>query len=377
MATQYDPTTFGWQNFYSAVLQSDITSGSLTLTLDTVPSSTSGILVIEPDSATNREVIFYTSKGASTITCPSDGRGWGGTTAVAHLTGSTVIMADVKSFFEGLGNGTLSSDPLRTALFYDYIVSGGVVAQSAGLVGTFSDIVFYLSGRRYAGTSIANKTYTASKDTYVDITGNSDGTVTVTYTEVANNAASPALSTNNLRIAVVTTNGSTITNVNQGQETQIIPIASSIAYSVTDSLGNLICPRDPNRKILSVRQIYSTYTSGSGATPVQVPGLSCPVIVPTGRKVRISLYAPSFSTSVGPAAALLGIWDGVVNSGTLLNTAQVSSTSNGYAWGVIAQIVITPSTTNKTYNAGISAASGNPSISAGSTSPAYLMVELV
>lgn len=215
MATQYDPTIFDYQNFYSAVLQSDITSGSLTLSLDTVPSVSSGILVIEPDSATNREVIFYTSKGASTITCPSDGRGWGGTTAVAHLTGSTVIMADVKSFFQGLADGTLSKDPLRTALLTNFVVSGGVVAQSAGLVGTFSDIIFYLAGRRYSGTSIANKTYTASKDTYVDITGNSDGSVSVTYTEVANNAAAPALTTNYLRIAKVVTNGSAITSATQ------------------------------------------------------------------------------------------------------------------------------------------------------------------
>ena len=70
MATQKDPTIFGYQNFYSTTLTGDITSGTLTIGLATVPSPTSGILIIEPDSTSAREVIFYTSKGASTITCP-------------------------------------------------------------------------------------------------------------------------------------------------------------------------------------------------------------------------------------------------------------------------------------------------------------------
>lgn len=230
MPTQKDPTTFGYQNFFSTTLTGDITSGTLTIGLATVPTPTSGILVIEPDSTSAREVVFYTSKGASTVTCPSDGRGWSGSTAAAHLQGSTVIMATVDEYFEGLADGTLSADPLRTALASNFVVSGGVVAQSAGLVGTFSNIVFYLNGQRYSGSSIANKTYTASKDTYVDVTAASGGAVSVTYTEVANGAASPALAANYLRIAKVTTSGAAITSV--------------VQYS-TDSLGNTIYPDAP------------------------------------------------------------------------------------------------------------------------------------
>lgn len=100
----------------------------------------------------------------------------------------------------------------------DFIYSGGVVAQSAGLVGTFSNIVYYISGVRYTATSVANKTYTASKDTYVDI--NSSGTPT--YTEVANGAASPALTSGYIRVAKVVTNGSAITSVSQyGKENAV------------------------------------------------------------------------------------------------------------------------------------------------------------
>lgn len=230
MATQKDPTTFGYQNFYSTTLTGDITSGTLTIGLATVPSPSSGILVIEPNSTSAREVVFYTSKGASTITCPSDGRGWSGSTASAHLTGSTVVMVSVDEYFEGLADGTLSTDPLRTIICPNHVVSGGVVAQSAGLVGTFSNIVFYINGQRYSGTSIANKTYTASKDTYVDVTAASGGAVTVAYNEVVNGAAAPALAANYIRVAKVVTSGAAITIVTQ---------------TGFDSLFNAIYPNSP------------------------------------------------------------------------------------------------------------------------------------
>lgn len=260
MPTQKDPTIFGYQNFYSTTLTGDITSGTLTIGLATVPSPTSGILIIEPDSTSAREVILYTSKGASTITCPSDGRGWSGSSASAHLTGSTVIMASVDEYFEGLADGTLSTDPIRTAVISNHVVSGGIVAQSAGLVGTFSNIVFYLNGQRYSGSSIANKTYTASKDTYVDVTAASGGAVSVTYTEVANGAASPALAANNIRVAKVVTSGAAITSVTQ--------------KGGNDTLGNVIYPQGPFSNLLLTNpyKFHAAETNGmavgSGTTVI-------------------------------------------------------------------------------------------------------------
>jgi hypothetical protein len=252
MPTQKDPTIFGYQNFYSTTLTGDITSGTLTIGLATVPTPTSGILIIEPDSTSSREIVFYTSKGASTITCPSDGRGWSGSSASAHLTGSTVIMASVDEYFEGLADGTLSTDPIRTAVISNHVVSGGIVAQSAGLVGTFSNIVFYLNGQRYSGSSIANKTYTASKDTYVDVTAASGGVVTVTYNEVANGAAAPALAANNVRVAKVVTNGSAITSVTQ---------------TGVDSLNNQINPVSPiSNSWQSWVPTWTNLTVGNGVT---------------------------------------------------------------------------------------------------------------
>lgn len=328
MPTQKDPTTFGYQNFYSTTLTGDITSGTLTIGLATVPTPTSGILIIEPDSTSSREVIFYTSKGASTITCPSDGRGWSGTTPAAHLTGSTVVMVSVDEFFEGLADGTLSTDPLRNLLngSQDFVVSGGTVAQSAGLVGTFSNITFYLNGQRYSGTSIANKTYTASKDTYVDITAVSGGAVSVTYTEVTNGAAAPSLAANYLRIAKVVTNGSAITSVVQSHK---------------DSLGNLIYPEmagtkrtDANGWVVYNCGKYREYRKRvtfsqtiAGLAILTTSSSNLPVGVATIGDTYVSYQVVVQSN----AGVLLVVWEGSSGSTSLqFTTATTDTLSRGY-----------------------------------------------
>lgn len=384
MASRLNPTTFGYQNFYSSTLSGDITSGTLSIGLSTVPSPTAGILVIEPDSSTNREVVLYTSKGASTVTAPSDGRGYSGSTATSHLQGSTVIMAPVDKWFTALASGELSTDPLRTELFFDYIASGCVwTADAAGSTrnASMTSGVVYIAGRRLTVAAITAHTFTASKDTYVDFSDNGDGTALVTYNEVTNNTASPALSTNNLRNAIIVTGATTIAtsgSVNQGQESAVLPIASSVAYAVTDSLGNLICPRDPQRRILGYRQIIAGFSTAS-TTATQITGLGCPVIVPTGRKVKVSLVAVGLYNNTAGARAQMEIWDGVVASGTRLSMAYGPAANSNSASGAHAEAISTPSTTSKTYNAGLMAvATGTATFEAFSaTGPGYIKVELV
>jgi hypothetical protein len=297
MATGYDPTVFDFQNYLSGTLTSDITSGTLTLNVDTVPAPSQGILVIDPNNATAREVIFYTSKGASSVTCPSDGRGWDGSTATSHLTGTTYIMADVAAYFKGLRDGTLSNDPLRPIVAPNFVVSGGVVALSSGLVGTFSNIVFYQNGRKYSGTSIANKTYNASNDTYVDITGNADGTVTVTYTAVANNAAAPALSANNLRIAKVVTNGSAITGVTQTGSDSL----SNFIYTAANQ--SIVPTRDDNTTITTQGRTATVHGWGYIQAGGTVNSMSKTVALPiTFKTVPIIMISPAGDVASGPAS---------------------------------------------------------------------------
>lgn len=99
------PTTnLSYQNFFSATLSSDITATSTDIFLDAIPNGSEGFLVIDPDNEDDREVIYYTSKTALKVVCPSvaDGRGQDDTTATSHLTGTTVIMAPIAAYFEAL-----------------------------------------------------------------------------------------------------------------------------------------------------------------------------------------------------------------------------------------------------------------------------------
>lgn len=96
-----------FDNFIETALTNDITSSATDIFLDAVPTASQGFLVIDPDNATSREIIFYTSKTATKVVCPSavDGRGQDGTNAGAHTQGTTVIMAPIAAFFESLQNG--------------------------------------------------------------------------------------------------------------------------------------------------------------------------------------------------------------------------------------------------------------------------------
>lgn len=132
-------------------------------------------------------------------------------------------MASVDEYFEGLADGTLSTDPLRSSFIPNHIVSGGAIALSSGLIGTMSVCIAHISGQRYTSASIPNKTYTASRDTYVDVLAVAGGTLSVTYSEVTNGAASPALAAGAHRVGKVVTSGSAITVIEQ------------VGY---DSLGN-------------------------------------------------------------------------------------------------------------------------------------------
>lgn len=289
--------------------------------------------------------------------------------------GTLLESSKVQQNFTGAYTGDFdeTENSLRTfrdESLFDHVVSGGVITDpGASLSQTTTAVVALIDGRRVTIGATA-KTYTASKDTYVDIL-RSGTAASYVYTEVSNNAASPALASNSIRIAIVTTNGSEITNSNQGQETQVIPIASSVAYSVTDSRGNLICPRDATRQILG----YKTITTGISTTTSHpsfstATGLECPVIVPTGRKIEIEVNLRSLTS--GSSFGGVAIYE-TSTAGTKLKA--------GYVLGVETPVAITvphtPSSTNVTYIAAITAGGGGTcSITAASGEPSTITVRL-
>lgn len=99
--------TFGWDSFFSTTTTSAITSTSTTIPLASAPTATEGVLVLEPNSSTNREIIYYTGVSGNSVTLPSVGAGRGqeGTTAVAHSSGVTVKRNTTSRDFEVLQDG--------------------------------------------------------------------------------------------------------------------------------------------------------------------------------------------------------------------------------------------------------------------------------
>lgn len=179
-----------------------------------------------------------------------------GLISFTNLTDGTGIDAsDVNTPFNAIYNefnGNISSDNIlngsiapadltasanieqfRQDACVDFIVSGLGVTTSAGLIGAIASGVVYIGGIRLAPTGNPSKTFTASKDTYVDLdTGGG-----LVYTEVTNGAASPALTSGYFRLAKVVTSGVAIT---------------SIEITGFDSLGNVYS----NKNAFGFTQVY-------------------------------------------------------------------------------------------------------------------------
>ena len=275
---------------------------------------------------------------------------------------------------------------IRSEMEFDYIASGGIWSgdsYAASRNASMTALVCYINGQRGEVSAVTARAFTASKDTYVDIL-NTAGVFSLVYTEVANNAASPALAANSIRLAIIVTDATDIQDVgsiNQGEQNKVLPVASNNYYTVTDSLGNLICPRDPNRKILGFRRMTSTFTVSSASSSLVTNAngtLSVPVIVPTGRKVRVSAFSEGVKYATATGSAYMSVHPTSVGTTRIINSACTSATANASV-PANPNIIHTPSSTSMTYVCGLAGDSGAvvSTLAANSTAPAYIMVELV
>jgi hypothetical protein len=288
-----------------------------------------------------------------------------------------VLLSDlITLFFNNVPSGAIPG------ITGSYVISGMVwTADSVGVNRNASMTAgtIYINNRTIAISAVTARTFTASKDVYIDVLDNLDGTGTLVYTDNTNNAASPALAANSIRIGIIVTGATTIAttgSVNQGQEDKVLPIASSIPYQVTDSLGNLICKRDPDSTLLGQRRITSTLTPLNATSATQLTGLSVPVIVPTGRKVEVSMGG-GYWVSGGAMNIGWRIYDGVVAVGPQIQeTNETASAGSNVRPTNISSGVITPATTSKTYNAAYLVSTNAADLTANALLPVFLKVEL-
>lgn len=292
---------------------------------------------------------------------------------------SYINPSDAKQYF----NPTEASE-----LMYNFIVAGGCVwsgdSYGSSPNASMTAGVCYIAGKRLTVPAVAARPFTLSRNTYVDFKDNGDGTASINYTEVSLNAASPALAgagttADTIRNAIITTDAADIQdvgNINQGQREKLIPIASSIPYQTTDSLGNLIYPTDPQRRVLGYRQFLS---DASTATQARITELRVPFIMPTvGRRITAEFWCSALVNTTSGSSAEATIYDGVAYSGTQLAKAAFQTASNSQrAPASVKASNIVPSVASNSYEAGINALVTSFAVAAASsTSPGYLKIYL-
>lgn len=88
------------QNFYSTALTSDIVgTGDTSFTVTVAPTFTSGFLVISPNNASLREIVYFHNVVGNTVSVRAENRWQGGTTARAHTSQEPVAMKDIAEIF--------------------------------------------------------------------------------------------------------------------------------------------------------------------------------------------------------------------------------------------------------------------------------------
>lgn len=315
---------------------------------------------------------------------PTDGQPLEATTVLAN---QNAIVAAIQSFD---GSQISSKSVVESALadsinpqlrgsetLSNFVYSGCGWSVASGLNGSASGGTIYVNGYRTIVAAVGSNTFTANSDTYiyVDYLGN------ITYNPVANNAASPSAVANAILIAIVTTGASAILSINQGGVTQTVPVASSVYYSVSDSLGNLIYPTNPTLKTIGYRQITSTLDTGS-ASPVIAPGLSAACIVPGGSNVEVSFMCGAVANSSANRSSFIYILDGgtitSLSGSTQVQAATVSNANAAANEGCYVTVILSPTRGFHLYSIGYQTdGAGVVYINAGGNSPAYISVKVV
>ncbi len=189
----------------------------------------------------------------------------------------------------------------------NFVSSGCVWSTVSGLSGTMSSGTLFINGNMAVVNGVISKTFTASKDTYIDIDVNGN----VYYQEVSNGAASPSITANSIRIAKVVTSGAAIT---------------SIVQTGVDSLNNQIYPTNPNgyNSWPSWTPTWTVLTVGNGVNASSYIKIGKTIIAriqfTLGSTSSMGTGTPTFTLPVPAVALVSSCYLGLVR----LNTSTSS-----------------------------------------------------
>lgn len=298
------------------------------------------------------------------------------------LVGDIVVIRPITEWANNLFNTISASHNddgsiKNSAIIYnpnisDYIQSGGVWSVLTGFNAAMTALVGWQAGNRNIVAAVATRAFTLSKDTYVDVLRNTGTNVfTLVYTEVNNNAASPALAANSIRLGIVVTSGAAITFINRGQtQTETAGFSPNVsAYLTTsDTLGNLIYPADPNSRTIGYRQYH---LAQGGITAADLVGLNATVIVPAGRRIKITA-AVTFSQNTSNNFGEISLYEGATR---LAFASSSIPTTTGNATATVTRYIY-PTTGAHTYKVNLVFYSGAGQTVNTSNNPQYMLIEL-
>ena len=138
--------------------------------------------------------------------------------------------------------------------------------------------------------------------------------------------------------------------------------------------GQVKGPGGPVWQYLGYSQITGDVTLTAPTSFTQVTGMTAAATIPSGAaKVKVTVGSRYLFGSAA-TNSVLSIWDGTVGSGTELQEYFVGPAA-GETNGVCAIAIVSVSAGSKTYNVGVKASSGNVTLGASSTAPAFILVE--
>lgn len=382
LATMVHHTLHGGANDAVAAIETKLGTGSTSQT----PST--GMYLVGTGSGATKWVSTLTSPSITTSLLDANNNTWIGQTPTASAvnyvnvtnaatgnapsSGSAGSDTNVDYNLTSKGSGKVRENgssllDFRTS-FSNFIQSGCIWTAGSGLTASMTAGTIWINGIEYTVSSISSHTFSASNDTYVDYTAGTG----VVYTSVSNNAASPSLASNSVRIGIIVAGSSTISSINQGQTNVTAPVASSVIYAVSDSLGNLIYPAVPNQSVLGYRYITSNFSGITSTSGQQVTGLSVTINnLRANQTVKIVAGCNGTSNTTSTASVALGIWRGTVGSGTQVNNASLIQPN-----AITVAAFDTPPAGSVTYNVAGFVSAGSGTVGASSVAPAYITVEV-
>ena len=201
----------------------------------------------------------------------------------------------------------------------EFVYTGLLPVTDSDLTSDISAGTAYPDGYRVRKASATSKTYTASRWTFVDIDINGD----FQYTEVSIDAATPAVAANSVRLARVSTDGTTIVSVQDLRTTSCTagPFTSISNESTGASLGALLTNGSPIKRQGTGGFLQGLHISRDASTTFIIyPG--CAYINGEFRCNTSNTTVPQ--TADNPSVGTSGIDTGAIAAGTRYNVFAVA-----------------------------------------------------